>query len=90
VHETVSACKISKIGHTQIVEQVDVLAKYFEPILWWGVKGNFIIKTLENGKIDTPILNETFSALNAPVVFGNNKLITQTALNNSSKSKEVK
>lgn len=55
---------------------LDMLSTYFSPILWKGIKGNFIIRTLDTGKVDQVILNDTFSDLKDPVVLGNNLLLS--------------
>jgi len=51
------------------------LIDYFRPILWKGVKGNFIIKILKDGTIDPTVLNETFTEIADPVIIGNNLII---------------
>ena len=51
------------------------LIDYFQPVLWKGVKGNFIIKTLKNGTIDPIILNQIFAEIANPVIIGNNLII---------------
>jgi len=51
------------------------LIDYFRPILWKGVKGNFIIKTLKDGTVDPMILNETFTRIAKPVIIGNNLIV---------------
>ncbi len=58
-------------------KQLTLLIDYFRPILWKGLKGNFIIKTKEDGTINPDILNESFTNIEAPIVLGNNKLITK-------------
>lgn len=54
---------------------LSVLVNYFRPILWKGVKGNFVIRILKNGTIDPEILNETFTKIKDPVVIGNDIMI---------------
>jgi len=61
--------------------QLTFLIDYFRPILWKGLKGNFIINTEENGIINPDILNESFTNIDNPVVLGNNKLITKIIIN---------
>ena len=60
-----------------ISKQLTFLIDYFRPILWKGLKGNFIIETQEDGTINPDILNESFTNIEAPIVLGNNKLITK-------------
>ena len=52
-----------------------MLMPYFRILLWKGIKGNFIIKTYDNGTIDPNILNQTFTPLSTPMIIGNNMLI---------------
>jgi len=51
------------------------LIDYFRPVLWKGVKGNFIIKTLKDGTIDPIISNQIFAKIANPVIIGNNLII---------------
>ena len=66
------------------------LVNYFRPILWKGVKGNFVIRILRNGTIDPTILNETFTKISEPVVIGNDIIITGPAEKLDNIPKEVK
>lgn len=54
---------------------------YFTPVLWKGIKGNFIIHTLQDGKIDPQIMSQTFPSITEPIIIGNN-LIVQGRRNN--------
>lgn len=56
---------------------LDMLSDYFRPILWKAIRGNFIIRTLDTGKVSTVVLNDTFSYLDSPVVLGNNLLLSR-------------
>ena len=58
-------------------KQLTFLTDYFRPILWKGLKGNFIITTEKDGTINPDILNESFTNIETPIVLGNNKLITK-------------
>ena len=51
------------------------LIDYFRPVLWKGVKGNFIVKTLADGTISSQIFNETFTKISSPVIIGNNLIV---------------
>ena len=55
------------------------LIDYFRPVLWKGVKGNFIIETLKDGTINPKITNETFTKISKPVIVGNNMIINGSA-----------
>jgi len=57
-------------------DELEMLSDYFRPILWRALKGNFIIKTLDDGRFDKVALNDTFSDLINPVVLGNNLLLS--------------
>jgi len=59
------------------VDELGMLTDYFRPILRKRIKGNFIIKTLDNGKLDRKVLNEGFAELAAPVILGNNLFVSQ-------------
>lgn len=62
----------------EIQESVDMLVDYFRPILKKGVKGNFIVKTLSDGKIDEVILNQSFTSFREPEnILGNNCFISR-------------
>ena len=51
------------------------LINYFRPVLWKEVKGNFIVKILEDGTIGPQIFNETFAKIANPVIIGNNLIV---------------
>lgn len=51
------------------------LISYFRSLLWKGIKGNFIIKTDNDGKIINIIPHETFVSIKDPFILGDNKLI---------------
>ena len=57
------------------------IIEYFRPVLWKGVKGNFVIKTLNDGTIDPRVMNETFTAIEDPLIIGNNLIIKGQAEN---------
>lgn len=58
--------------------EIGNLINYFRPILQKGLKGNFIVKTLAEGKIDSIILNESFTSFKEPKnILGNNVFISQ-------------
>jgi len=80
-------CSISNLKDDTKIQGADVeagidlpeLIDYFRPILWKGVKGNFIIETLRNGTINPKIINETFTEISNPVIVGNNLIINGSA-----------
>ena len=68
----------SEVKQTQAFkEELDKLVDYFKPILEKGLKGNFLVKTLTNGKIEPIIMNEAFSLFRQPMILGNNCFISQ-------------
>jgi len=64
---------------TAVSINLSELIDYFRPVLWKGVKGNFIVRILKNGTIDSTILNETFTKISDPVVIGNDIIILGSA-----------
>lgn len=52
------------------------LISYFEPLLWKGIRGNFIIKTLEDGTVDPKLLSQTFTKIDNPIIIGKNLIVT--------------
>ncbi len=65
---------------------LDMLSDYFRPILWKGIRGNFIIRTLDTGKVSSVVLNDTFSDLDRPVVLGNNLLLSRQRVTANAKA----
>ena len=65
----------SKTGCDDVGVAPLMLLPYFRILLWKGIKGNFIIKTYDNGTIDPNILNQTFTPLSMPMIIGNNMLV---------------
>jgi len=57
------------------------LIEYFKPILWKGIKGNFIIRTLKDGTIDKKIANQTFPNISDPIIIGNNMIVKSVSKN---------
>jgi len=71
--------KNKEIAFFTVEKQVGRVLKYFRDLLWKGIKGNFIIKTDENGTVDNIITHEIFVMTKNPVIFGNNKIIKPMA-----------
>lgn len=69
------AIKKKEIILSTVEEQVEQILKYFRDLLWKGIKGNFIVKTDENGIVDDIVSHEIFVTTKDPVIFGNNKVI---------------
>jgi len=65
-----------KSNHAAAGIKLDELITYFEPLLWKGAKGNFIIETLGDGTLSPKLLSQTFSSISNPVIIGNNLIVT--------------
>jgi len=62
--------------------KLDELITYFEPLLWKGIKGNFIVSTLADGTLSPKLLSQTFTSISDPVVIGNNLIVTGQKIKN--------
>ena len=52
------------------------LISYFETLLWKRIKGNIIVNVLEDRKIESKLLSQTFTKIANPIIIGNNLIVT--------------
>jgi len=68
--------KQTPVPNKRPVSELETLSAFFHPILWKRIKGNFIIKTLDDGTIDRDYDSDAFSDLKSPIVLGQNLLLS--------------
>ncbi len=56
-------------------DQIEGLQEYFRSLLWKQIKGNFEIKTMKGGVLETKCPHEMFTSIEKPMILGHNKII---------------